>query len=618
MKTLSLLLFMAPFLAAQPCQLTDLPSDSNVDGALAATDCAVKDFVRAETSVTRADGWKLVVKESRVFRFRMISTELDPYLWLLSDRGAVIARDNDGGGGKDAEFSVQLSPGAYTLLASLNGTGSGAYRVEVSNTAPRKCKIEPLAEGAEIEGDLVDTDCRNLDLTPLTPDPILVDVYRMEFARPVVLTVSMESTALDALIAIRSATNETITTNNNGGGGTNAKLVLSLDAGTYTIRATAAKAGRGVYRLRTAVEDRRSCTPVNLTLNEVFRGELSRSDCRYLDVVTEASIVNGVDQYRFEVKDRSLATINLRSTVLDTVLILLDSRGALIDLNDDVDRSTSDSRLITSLAPGVYTILATDYYGETGPYEVSVTTAALKTCTAVRLEAPGNAAGAVQTGGCRVLDVITPSSDGSAASTIDLTVTKRSIVTLKATGTGFAPKVEVRSRSTGARLAIGELANELTALMYPGTYTVLVTSRDTGGQGEFTLTSTVREPVACTVQPLLSGTPATGVLSETDCLHRDIVGFTTLESRADIWSLVLESGATLNLELSSETFAPVLMILDENYVPVGLFLPSTGQSRIRDQWRARAGTYYFVIAPFDGGTGEYRLGVSPASSGAEK
>jgi hypothetical protein len=443
-----------------------------------------------------------------------------------------------------------------------------------------------------------------------------VDVYSIEFTKPIVVTVSMDSTALDVFVSIHSATGERITSNNNGGGGTNAKVMLSLDAGAYTIRATVAKPGSGVYRLRTTVEDRRSCTPVTLTLNEVFRGDLSKSDCRFLDVITGASIPESVDQYRFELKERALVTINLRSNVLDTIILLLGSRGELIDFNDDVDGSTTDSRLILSLAPGIYHILATDYYGEAGTYELAVHTASLRTCTAVRLEAPGTAAGSLQPGGCRVLDVISPSSDPSPAATIELTVAARSIVTLNATGTGLQPAIQVRNRVTGARLAIGENANELTSLMYAGTYTVLVTARD-GGRGEFTLSSSVREPVVCAAESLAPGTPATGALSESDCAYKDIVAFATMDSKADLWKLVLDAGATLTLELSSDAFSQVLVILNENYVPVDLFVSATGQSRIREQWRARAGTYYLAVAPLERALGAYRLQATRAPGGTQ-
>ena len=76
MRVLSFLLLIAPFLTGQICQLSELPSDGTVGGALIETDCAVKDLVRGETSVLRGDGWKLTLREPRVFRLRQTSTEI--------------------------------------------------------------------------------------------------------------------------------------------------------------------------------------------------------------------------------------------------------------------------------------------------------------------------------------------------------------------------------------------------------------------------------------------------------------------------------------------------------------------------------------------------------------
>ena len=538
-------------------------------------------------------------------------------MYLLSDRLGVIARDNDGGGGKDSEITVQLLPGTYTLVASMNAAGAGAYQLRVSTEPVRSCRPEVLGADTPVEADLADSDCRNLDLVPFLADALPVDVYRMEFSKPVVLTISMDSSAFDAFLSIHECSGARITTNNNGGGGTDAKLLVSLDPGTYTIRASAAKAGKGMYRLSAKVEDRRSCLPATLPLNEPVRGELTTGDCRYLDVVTGSTIPFPVDQYRFELKDRALVTLSLKSNVLDTIVLLLDSRGLLIDINDDIDRTTSDSRLILSLSPGVYTVLATDYYGESGSYEISVATASLRTCTPARLSAPGTAASAVQTDGCRVMDVISPSSDSSPAAVVELTVKSRSLVNLAATGTGFEPAIQVRNATATTQLAIGEKANELTSLMHPGTYTVLATSRD-GGRGEFSLTSTTSEPAPCVAEPLSVGVAAIGELVEADCAFKDIVAFTTLSFRTDLWKVTLDSARSLSIEISADTFAPIVFLLDENFVPLNLTLNPAGSSTLRLPWTARAGTYHLVVSSTERVLGKYQLRLAPVSTGAQQ
>lgn len=614
MKALSLLLFTAAYLTGQSCQLSELPLDGTVDGTLIETDCVVRDFVRGETSVMRADGWKLTVREARAFRFRLSSTEFDPYLYLLTDRLQLIARNNDSSG-KDSEIFLQLPLGTYTVLPSMNAPGTGAYRLQVESQPIRSCQTNILNAGTPVEADLTDTDCRNLDLAPFLADAAPVDIYRMEFSNPSVLTVSMDSTAFDAFLSVHNESGMEIASNDDEGGGTNAKLLVSLDPGNYSIRASAVDAGTGVYRIHAEVEDRRTCSAMTLPLNESVRGELNSSDCRYLDLVTGSSIPALVDQYRIHLRDRAVVTVSLRSDVIDTVVLLLDSRGELVGFNDDSDSTTTDSKLIVSLRPGVYSIFATDFYGDTGAYDINVATSEVRTCTPSKLEAPGTIAAAIQTAGCRVMDVVSPSSDGSPAAVVELGVRSRSVVKLNATSTDFQPAIHLRDSATGSVLMVGQKPDELQSLMLAGAYTLMVTVRG-GGRGDFTISGTTSEPATCPAEPLAVAIAGTGELAETDCAFKDIVAFNSVPLRADIWKVAIESARGLTVEVSSDAFAPVVFLLNESFAHLNYSVNSAERASLRLPWQARPGTYYLVVSSRSEAVGPYQVRLSPVSTGA--
>ena len=65
----------------------------------------------------------------------MSSTAFDPYLYLISSGGTVLAQDNNSGGGTSARIRLNLpSSGTYIIEAdSYLANGLGAYSLTVSS-----------------------------------------------------------------------------------------------------------------------------------------------------------------------------------------------------------------------------------------------------------------------------------------------------------------------------------------------------------------------------------------------------------------------------------------------------------------------------------------------------
>jgi len=96
-----------------------------------------------------------------------------------------------------------------------------------------------------------------------------------------------------------------------------------------------------------------------------------------------------VDLYRFDLATDTTVDCRLSSPDFDAYLVLLNSSVLhepdknnwnlyVLDVNDDQDSTTSDSRLSLQLAAGQYVLVATSFYpAETGSYQLSLATDAV-------------------------------------------------------------------------------------------------------------------------------------------------------------------------------------------------------------------------------------------------
>jgi hypothetical protein len=113
--------------------------------------------------------------------------------------------------------------------------------------------------------------------------------------------------------------------------------------------------------------------------NAAVNGTLSSDDSRASDF--DEAITGGpvddedntfVDVYRFEV-GAGERTINLTSPDFDTVLVLYQLDGTLVEVNDDADTTTLNSRIVRTLDADTYALVVTSFSGgETGSYALSV------------------------------------------------------------------------------------------------------------------------------------------------------------------------------------------------------------------------------------------------------
>jgi len=112
--------------AVDPClQTTGIQPVDTVSGSLSDTDCSLP-------SGNAADLYVLTLTAPLSMQIDLKSTELDPFLELRDAAGALLVSDDDGGAVFDAQITMALGAGTYTIVATAaNPRAQGTYTLEV-------------------------------------------------------------------------------------------------------------------------------------------------------------------------------------------------------------------------------------------------------------------------------------------------------------------------------------------------------------------------------------------------------------------------------------------------------------------------------------------------------
>jgi|LGOV01.1.fsa_nt_gb hypothetical protein len=122
------------------------------------------------------------------------------------------------------------------------------------------CTLTDISENSTVNGELSSTDCI------LESDNTYMDLYRVTLASGGVLTVRMESSAIDSYLVllpddVDSMSSDTIT-DDDSGGGRNSLISLSRDAGAYIIVANSYAVEMGPYTLTVSFEPETQDGPI--------------------------------------------------------------------------------------------------------------------------------------------------------------------------------------------------------------------------------------------------------------------------------------------------------------------------------------------------------------------
>ena len=267
--------------------------------------------------------------------------------------------------------------GANTIYG---GEASLATVYGINVVLPASSTLSGPDDSINLSGELNGSDA--------TYDGIPIDLYQYRFVNDSSVDIQLNSSDLNPFLYLAriSSAQDVIPaftfSDDNSGQGSNARITENIQAGTYWIGVSNAQANDlGSYEI---IMNATSNTPANsfetidssygpnveVNPNPAIEGSLTNSDFMY-----EGKFL---DLYQFDVINTTTLRIDLGSNSFDTSLLMVDVLpgkvlGNLFLQNDDINSSTSNSRLEQSLPPGTYWIGVTSFdNNETGDYTIEL------------------------------------------------------------------------------------------------------------------------------------------------------------------------------------------------------------------------------------------------------
>lgn len=299
--TLGLAILVASTASAQ----TRIESGETVSGSLTPGDSRMYNGAHFEV-------WIFSGSRGERIAITLRSIQFDPYLLVQpfpGGRSPIIARDDDSGGGNDAQVEVTLpEDGDYVITATSAQRGeTGAYRLSVESIpgvarasrarAAPAAAAKPLAASkpaAPAERRLVpgETVTGVLVSSPRGPLGTTEGDWRYAGHAGETITLDLRSSEFDPFLTLYSvgSTVTRVAQDDNGGGGLNSRIVYRLPAdGEYVARAERRLPGRsGSYTL--SFSSRSGLLPASrgtgnrtLAAGSAVAGELDGSDPKMRD-----------------------------------------------------------------------------------------------------------------------------------------------------------------------------------------------------------------------------------------------------------------------------------------------------------------------------------------------
>jgi hypothetical protein len=317
------------------------------------------------------DRWLVTAPAGARLSVDMRSSDLDSYLVVLSPDGRVLAGNDDGAGGRDAEVALRASgAGRYTVLATSFGDepATGAYQVTLqvdTGDFAEPGAAAVIAAGESREGRLEQGDARGARG--------LEDRWTFTARAGQGVRLDAMSSAFDAyLVLLRNGA--VLDSNDDGGEGQNARIVAVLpEAGTYTavVSAYGRDGSGGRYALQLTALGGPPPAPgqtgsIALGGRAVGRLEpkdLTREDGGYQDF------------WETEARGGEDVVIELRSTAFDTYLELYGPDGTVLAQDDDGLGDGTNSMITAHLTrSGRYRVVVRSYAQKEGAglYELAL------------------------------------------------------------------------------------------------------------------------------------------------------------------------------------------------------------------------------------------------------
>ena len=223
------------------CVVGSLPCDGNVGGTLSTASCDFGDN-------TFVDFYRIELSEETNLRIELSSTKFDPNLGLFNGACQLIFSNDDCtvGDFERSCLNVRLQAGTYFAGASASNSGAtGAYQLTLDCNSDAVdlcagCVRGPISLDGSAAGVLSEGDC------PLG-DNTSVDLYSLELASPVEVTIEMTSMEFDTSLVLLDDTCSVVGLNDDcaENAAEGSCIIARLEAGNYFVGANSLMFGEG-------------------------------------------------------------------------------------------------------------------------------------------------------------------------------------------------------------------------------------------------------------------------------------------------------------------------------------------------------------------------------------
>jgi hypothetical protein len=344
----------------QPCASAPLQPGGSLSGALTAISC--------RTSIGLADLFTLTLPSAGTVDLTHDSGAFPAFLALRDNKDNLIVRDAAVGGLTTAHIAADLPAGVYTVVAAA-ASGSGSYQLNTKFTA-HDVPGCTFAQSLDLNGGYIQRlgprSCTGGNGQP-------VDYYTFTLPADSLTLAVMTSSQVDGYLTLYDAQGNPVRSDDDSYGSGDPLIVQYLPAGIYKLaaRAVSATAG-GLYEvdLRTVPGPRPAlCTPKStVNAGDTVTGAITYTACQYPGGAF-------ADLYQMNLPADAPVDLRLNSTEFDAYLLLLDSKGAVIDEDDDSGGGTN-ARIARNLPAGAYFIVVEPFgdYTSHGAYTLSTKT----------------------------------------------------------------------------------------------------------------------------------------------------------------------------------------------------------------------------------------------------
>jgi hypothetical protein len=341
----------------QPCvPITANPGDL-LTGGLYAQSC--------RTALGLSDLYRIATPASGTLDLDMSSFDFNTRLVLRDSKDNLMVRNDDVDGVTDSHISADLPAGTYTAAATAT-SGAGNYRTTTKFSAhdASDCSyVQPIDLNGGFIQILGALPCRGANGQP-------VDYYSFTLSVDSLVLAVMTSSAVDGYLTLYDSKGNVLRFDDNSYGSGDPLIVQYLPAGTYKLAARDISGGPGgIYEidLRTTAGPRPAFCGSRgpISVGGTVTGNIMYTGCQYYDSTF-------ADVYSLTLSADTAVELRANSTDFDAYLVLLDSKGNLIDQDDDSGGGTN--ALVTQFLPaGSYYVVVKPFgdYTSHGTYTLA-------------------------------------------------------------------------------------------------------------------------------------------------------------------------------------------------------------------------------------------------------